>query len=191
MTILTLGLLLFLGTHAVRIVADGWRTRQIERLGVRPWKAAYAAVSAAGFILIIWGFGLARGDAVTIWSPPLWSRHLAAVVTLPAMILIAAGYVPGSRIKARLGHPMLAGTALWAAAHLCANGRGEHVLLFGAILVWATIDFRSARRRDRAAGIRYAPGTAARDGIAIGVGSAGWLLFVAFLHAWVIGVQPI
>ncbi|MEY4140507.1 MAG: hypothetical protein RLZZ371_2689, partial [Pseudomonadota bacterium] len=27
MLFLTLGLLLFLGTHSVRIVADGWRTR--------------------------------------------------------------------------------------------------------------------------------------------------------------------
>ncbi|WVM91925.1 hypothetical protein ULG90_19115 [Halopseudomonas pachastrellae] len=33
--------------------------------------------------------------------------HLAALLTIPAFILIVATYIPGSCIKARVGHPML------------------------------------------------------------------------------------
>lgn len=191
MTILVLGLLLFLGMHSIRMVADGWRARLVERIGEPRWQAVYGAVSGLGFVLLIWGFGLARAETVEIWSPPLWSRHLTAIFTLPAMILIAAAYVPKSRIKARIGHPMVVGTALWALAHLIANGRIEGMLLFGGILIWAMFDFRSLRRRDRIAGISHGQGTAAGDGIAIGAGIVGWLLFVAFLHAYLMGVQPL
>ena len=42
MTLLILGLVLFLVTHSVRIVADGWRTRMIARIGQTPWKAIVA-----------------------------------------------------------------------------------------------------------------------------------------------------
>ncbi len=60
MTILILGLIIFLGIHSTRIVADGWRTKQVERLGENPWKGIYSLVSIIGLVLIIWGFGLAR-----------------------------------------------------------------------------------------------------------------------------------
>ena len=60
MSVLILGLLLFLGAHSVRIVADGWRARTIARLGPGAWKGLYSLVSLAGFALIVWGWGLAR-----------------------------------------------------------------------------------------------------------------------------------
>jgi uncharacterized membrane protein len=53
MTILLLGLVLFLGAHSVRIVADGWRHAQIARLGLLPWKGIYSLISLAGFALIV------------------------------------------------------------------------------------------------------------------------------------------
>ena len=42
MLILIAGLVLFLGVHCVRIVADGWRSAQIARIGERKWKGLYA-----------------------------------------------------------------------------------------------------------------------------------------------------
>lgn len=190
MTYLVLGLLLFLGTHSIRIVADGWRTAQVSRLGENRWKGLYSLASALGLGLIVWGYGLARAEPVALWAPPAWTRHLAALLTLPAFILIAAAYVPGSRIKAALGHPMLAGTKVWAIAHLLSNGNLADVLLFGAFLAWAVVDFSSARRRDRAAGVVYRPGSAARDGLAVSAGTGVWALFAGFLHLWLIGVKP-
>lgn len=190
MSYLILGLLLFLGTHSIRIVADGWRAAQVGRLGLNRWKGLYSLVSALGLGLVVWGYGLARAEPVVLWLPPAWTRHLAALLTLPAFILIAAAYVPGSRIKAALGHPMVAGVKVWAVAHLLSNGNLADVLLFGAFLLWAVVDFSSARRRDRAAGIAYRPGSAARDGMAIAAGASVWALFAGFLHLWLIGVRP-
>ena len=161
MTFLIIGLLLFLGAHSIRIVADGWRTERIARLGENHWKGLYSLASAAGLALIVWGYGLARAEPVALWAPPGWTRHLAALLTLPAFVLIAAAYVPGNRIKAAVGHPMVAGVKVWAIAHLLSNGNLADALLFGAFLLWAVLDFRSAHQRDRAAGVAYRPGSAA------------------------------
>ena len=185
-----LGLLLFLGTHSVRIVADDWRSRQLARLGAGKWKGLYTLVSVIGFVLIIWGYGLARAHPVLLWSPPVWLRHLAILLTVPAFILLAAAYVPGNRIKARLGHPMVAGVKVWAFAHLLANGTLAAVVLFGAFLVWAIAMFASARRRDRRAGTVYPAGTLGRDGVTVIAGLVAWALFAFLLHQWLIGVRP-
>ncbi len=190
MTYLILGLLLFFGTHSIRIVADGWRAAQLARLGEPRWKGLYSLASAVGLGLVVWGYGLARAEPVALWDPPAWTRHAAALLTLPAFFLIAAAYVPGNRIKAAVGHPMVAGVKVWALSHLVSNGTLADVLLFGAFLVWAALDLRSARRRDRAAGIRYPEGTAARDSLTIAIGLAAWALFAGVLHAWLIGVRP-
>jgi len=38
MPYLILGLVIFLGVHSVRIVADDWRTQSRARIGALPWK---------------------------------------------------------------------------------------------------------------------------------------------------------
>jgi len=190
MIILILGLVLFLGPHSVRIFADDWRTRQIAKLGEKTWKGLYAAVSAVGLVLIVYGYGLARAQPVMLSMPPTWARHLAGPLTLVAFILLAAAYVPRNRIKARIGHPMLLAVKVWAFAHLLANGTLSAVVLFGAFLVWAALDFVVARRRDRATGTVYLPGTPARDLVTLAVGIVAWAVFAFALHAWWIGVSP-
>jgi uncharacterized membrane protein len=190
MSILILGLALFIGVHSVRILAEDWRTRQIARLGANRWKALFSIASAIGLVLIVWGYGLTRLAPVAIWAPPPWTRHLAALLTVPAFVLLAAAYVPGTRIKAAIGHPMVAGVKVWAFAHLIANGRLGDIVLFGAFLAWAVLDFLAARRRDRAAGTRYPAGSLGRDALAILVGLVVWALFAFWGHAWLIGVRP-
>src|SRR6185369_10346037 len=134
MTMLLVGLMLFFTAHSVRIFADPWRTRQRARLGELRWRGLYSLVSLAGLVLLIWGYGATRG-APGLWAPPRWTHHLAAVLTLPAFLLVVAAYVPGSHIKSAIGNPMVAGVALWALAHLLANGRPGDVLFFGAFLL--------------------------------------------------------
>jgi uncharacterized membrane protein len=190
MTWLILGLVLFLGVHSVRIVADGWRTATLARVGEGVWKGMYALASLAGFALIVWGYDEARMAPVDLWFPPLWTRHLAALLTLPAFVLLVAAYVPGNHLKAALGHPMLAGTKLWALAHLASNGRLADLLLFGGFLVWSALCFRAARRRDRAAGLARPAASGARTALAIAAGVIAWAAFALYLHGALIGVRP-
>jgi len=190
MTLLLLGLFLFLGVHSVRIVADGWRSRVLARRGEALWKGVYALLSLAGFALIVWGYGAARVQPVLLWAAPTWTRHLAALLTLPAFVLLVAAYVPGNAIKARLKHPMVLGVKLWALAHLLANNTLADLLLFGAFLVWAMFDFRSARQRDRAQQTVYAAGRAGPTMVAVVVGMAAWAGFAFWAHAAWIGVRP-
>jgi uncharacterized membrane protein len=189
MTYLLLGMLLFFAAHSVRMVADGWRTAQVARMGEQAWKGAVAVVSLAGFALMVWGYGETRAGA-ELWAPPLWTRHLASLLTLPAFVLLVAAYVPGTRIKAVVGHPMVIGVVLWSAAHLISNGRLGDLVLFGAFLAWGLVDFLSAWRRDRLAGMRYMPGPRWRDLVAVGAGMAAWAWFARWGHAWLIGVAP-
>ena len=190
MVMLLLGLVLFLGVHSTRIVANGWRSDMIGRFGEMPWKAAYAALSIAGFVLIAWGFGLARQQPVQLWMPPRGMRHLASLLTLIAFVLLAATYVPRNAIKARLHHPMVLAVKVWALAHMLSNGNLAHMVLFGAFLVWAALSFRAARARDRVAGTVYPAGTAAGTGMTVVVGVAAWALFAFWAHGALIGVRP-
>ena len=190
MTLLMLGLVLFLGVHSTRIVADGWRTATIARVGEKPWKGIYSLLSIAGFVLLVIGYGAARQSPVVLFAPPVWTRHLAALLTIPAFVLLAAAYVPGNAIKRAIGHPMVAGVKVWALAHLLANGTLADVLLFGTFLAWAVLGFIAARRRDRAAGTTYPAGPGSRTAITVVVGLVAWAVFAFALHRPLIGVAP-
>lgn len=190
MSWLIVGLLVFLVPHSVGLVAPQWRSQQVARLGEKPWKGLYSLVSLAGFVLIIWGYGHARATPVAVFAPPPWGRHAAALLTVIAFVLFAAAYVPRTKIKAALGHPMTAGVALWAFAHLLANGTQRDVVLFGAFLVWALVTFVIRRGRDARAGTTYPPGSLAKDAIAVVAGVVVAVGFALFLHGPLIGVRP-
>ena len=190
MSLLILGLILFLGVHSTRIFADGWRSATIARIGPMPWKGLYSVVSIIGFIVLIWGFRAARADTLVLWTPPVWARHVAALLMMLSFILLVAAYVPHNSIKARLHHPMVLGVKAWALAHLLANGVAASVVLFGAFLVWAALSYRAARQRDRAANTVYPPGNAAWTAITLAVGLVAWSVFAFFLHGPLIGVRP-
>lgn len=189
MGVLVLGLVLFLGVHSVRIVAEGWRGAMLARVGEKAWKGVYSLVAITGFVLVVWGYGLARQNPVVLWpQPPVALRHVAALLTLIAFILLVAAYVPGNRIKARLHHPMVLGVKVWAFAHLIVNNTLADVLLFGAFLVWAVLDFRVARKRPHPSAAQKGEGV--RTAIAVVVGTVAWAVFAFWLHRAWIGVSP-
>ena len=191
MSVLILGLVLFLGVHSTRIFADGWRTAMIRRLGASKWKSLYTLLSLAGFALVIWGFGLARQQPVALWAPPFFMRHVAWLLTLIAFILLAATYVPRNAIKARLHHPMVLAVMFWAVAHLLANGNRAHAVLFGSFLLWSVLSFFAARVRDRATRTLYPTGTASGTAMTVLVGIAACAVFAFWAHGLLIGVRPV
>jgi len=190
MTLLVLGLVIFLGVHSTRVFADGWRSAQVARLGEKGWKGLYTLASLVGLVMLVWGYGVARQTPVPLWTPVVGLRHLASLLTLLAFVLIAAVYVPRNSLKARIGHPMVVGVKVWALSHLLANHTLADLLLFGGFLVWAVLCFSAARRRDRAAGTTYPAGTLQGNLLTVVTGVAGWLVFAMWLHGPLIGVRP-
>jgi uncharacterized membrane protein len=190
MTLLILGLVIFLGVHSSRVFAEDWRSAQRARMGEKAWTGAYSLASLLGLVLLVWGYGLARQTPVPLWTPSIGLRHLASLLTVFAFVLLAAAYVPRNSIKARIGHPMVAGVKLWALSHLLANHTLADLLLFGGFLVWAVLCFRAARARDRAAGTVYPAGTMQGNLITVGAGLVAWAVFAMWLHAPLIGVKP-
>jgi uncharacterized membrane protein len=186
MTPLVIGLLLFLGVHSVRIVAPAWREAQLARWGERRWKGLYAVASLVGFVLLVWGYGQARQQPVVLWDAPVALRHLAGLLTLVAFVLLGASQLRGNAIQAKLQHPMLLGTKVWALAHLLANNTLADVLLFGGFLAWAVLAYRSARRRGRVE-VAIRPG---RTVAAVLLGVALWAFFAFWAHQAWIGVRP-
>jgi uncharacterized membrane protein len=190
MLVLFLGLILFLGAHSVRIVAGGWRDAMMSRLGENAWKGLYSVVSLVGLVLIVWGYGEARLQPTVLWASPTWTRHLAALLVLIAFVLLAAAYVPRNNIRYRLHHPMVLSVKVWAIAHLLANNTLADVLLFGAFLAWAVVDFRSARLRDAASSAPPPVGRAGPTVVAVIIGVLVWAAFVFWAHRALMGVAP-
>lgn len=186
MTILILGLAVFLGVHALRIVAAPFRNAQIAANEKR-WKGLYSLIALVGFGLIIGGWILARPMAPQVYDPPAWGRHAAMALVWIAFILLAGSNGPVGRIKATVRHPMLLGTIAWASGHLLANGDLASVILFGSFLAWAILDLISAVNRKEPAPVVTKP---MADVIAVVAGTALYAVFVAVLHRVLFGVSP-
>ena len=194
MTLMILGLVMFIGAHSVRIVADDWRTATIARVGEKKWKLFYTVASLAGIVLIVIGYGMARSaGSPELYAPPTWTRHLAILLVAIAFIFLAAGgkAAPANRIRAAVGHPQVVGVKVWSVAHLLANGRVVDVVLFGAFLAWAIALYAASRRRDRAQGVTRDPGTM-KSTVNITVGGlVVFAIFAVWLHPWLIGVRVV
>jgi len=197
MTQLILGLILFLGAHSVRIFADDWRTRTIAARGEKVFKGVYTLVALLGFYLLVVGYGEARLETVALWNPPRFTKHISILLMLFSSILLVAAYIPRNHFKMRLRHPMVLSVKVWALSHLIANGNLADVLLFGAFLIWALLNFRSARARDRAQVQLSDPSEDAplkpnlfATLIALFGGMALWAVITFVLHAKVVGVAP-
>ena len=191
MSLLIIGLLLFLGAHSMRIFAEGARASAIARLGPLGYKAIYSVVSLLGLVLIAKGYAIARENPVVLWQVWAPGRHAAALLSLLAFVLVVAAYVPRNRLRERLRHPMVLGIKLWAFGHLLANHTLADLILFGTILFWAILDFRAARERDRQAGeLAPRPTSGWGDALTVAIGLVAYGAFAFHFHASLIGVRP-
>ncbi len=191
MTVLVLGLIIFLGLHSTRIFAESGREKAIARLGEGPWKGIYSLLSAIGFVLIVWGCAEARFTAAALYAPPPGARHLTITLMLVAMVLLAAYFCKRSHITAALHHPMVWSVAVFGAAHLVANGSAADVVLFGAFLIWAAADLVSAYARDRRDALVYPEPKWSATAGAVALGIAFWAVIAFWLHYWLFRVAPL
>lgn len=186
---MVLGLIIFLGVHAVPTAPDV-RQGLVTRYGETAYKIGFALLSLTGLVLIVIGFHklqLHPEKAGPLWDPPTWTRHIAHLLMLPALIFLVSAYIP-SHIGHKLRHPMLVAVKLWALAHLIAAGSSlAAVLLFGAFLAYAVYDRISLKHR-RGEGPAGPPESYGGDVASIGIGSALFALLYVGGHQWLIGV---
>src|SRR3954468_8249232 len=188
--VMILGLILFFGVHTVTIQRK-LRAQAIAAVGEGGYKIGYSLVSAAGLVLIVWGFSTYRATGwIDVWNPPTAFKHIAVALMLPAVIMVVASYIRG-RIYTTLKHPMLAGVKLWAAAHLLANGDLGSIILFGSFLAWAVFDRISLKRRTDSGAPPIPVGGVSNDLIAIVVGIVAYLALAFAFHPVVIGVPVV
>ncbi len=158
--------MLFLAAHA--IPARPTMRRRIEALlGRKGYIVAFSALSLGLLYWLILAAG--RAPYIEIWGQPGWSRWLVNL-TMPLAVLLwvfAVGtpnpFAFGGRrdgfdpdhpgIAGVTRQPLMMGFAIWAGAHLTANGDLAHVILFGLMLGFAlTGVFAAEARAKRALG---------------------------------------
>jgi uncharacterized membrane protein len=188
MTLLILGIVVFLGLHLLPAIA-GLRARLAGILGETGYRILFSLLSVAGLVLLVYGF--TRAPFVPLWSPPDWTRYAAIVLMLPAFIFLVAAYVPG-QIKAKLNHPFLVAIKTWALAHLIANGDLASIILFGSFLAYAVVDRITLKRRQPTSLIGIAgTGAPRNDLLAVLLGIALYVVFLVWLHPLLIGTSPL
>ncbi len=178
MTTLILGLVLWTVAHFFKRVAPVRRASLQDRLG-NASKGVFALALLAALALIIIGF---RGAPhIPVYEPPTFLRHVNNLLMLLAVALFGLGNSK-SRFRGALRHPMLTGAAVWAVAHLLANGDLASVFLFGWMLLWAIAQMRLINRSEPDY-IPPEPGTAAGD-IRLGVITLVIFGAIAGVHTW-------
>lgn len=190
MTILIIGIILFLGTHLLRVFVPGLRAAMVERLGLGGWRGLHSALSIVTLAILIYGYAVA--PVINLYFPPVWMAHLTLTLMLPAMICLVAALLPAGHIATKAKHPMVLSVKIWALAHLLANGDLASVILFLAFLAWGVVLRISLKRRQRTGEVTLRPFVSARyDIAAVGLGVIVWLAFILKLHELLIGVAPL
>ena len=190
MALFLIGLIIFLGSHSTRIFAESWRNQIIDRIGEVKWKGLYTMISLIGFIIMVIGYGQARQSTVVLWQPNSFLIYIALALNLIAFIFLAGSSPSNNAIRLKLKHPMILGVKVWALAHLLSNGTLVNLILFGAFLIWAVLDFRSARKRPVHIPQQAQVSTKATV-IIIASGIILWIIFIFGLHQFLIGVSPL
>ena len=135
MTLLVAGLVLFFAIHAVPSIAP-LRAALVAGMGERPYRGVFSLIALASIALVVSGFSEAPSQPV--YAPAPWGRH-AAMIAVPAALVLFAAANMATHIRAVLRHPMLLGLLVWALAHLAANGDLTSVVLFGSFAAFAVL----------------------------------------------------
>lgn len=192
MLLLTLGLLLFFAVHLVP-TSPGIRHGLAERFGEGPYRIAFSVLALIGFVLIVVGYHKLQvmpGKNPVLWDPPSWTRHIAFLLMVPAMILLVATFVP-SRIRTAAKHPMLAAIKLWALSHLLVNGDLGSLVLFGSFLAFGVYDRISVKRRPSATVPAVSPSGPLNDVLVVVGGLALYAVMLIWGHGALIGVPVV
>jgi uncharacterized membrane protein len=141
--------ILFVGSHFF-FSSSGLRTRLVERLGEKGFRASYSILAV---LLLIWMvFAYRAAPEIHLWYPMPLVIEVPLIVMPFALLFLVCGLtqpnptsaLPGGRlpperpapgILAVTRHPVLWAFGLWALSHLVASGE------LGALILFASIAF--------------------------------------------------
>ncbi len=129
------------------------RRALLQRLGENGFRIAYSLVVSVSFVWMLLSYRSA--PYIAVWEPPIWTAYVALAIMLPATLLFVIGLAtpsptavggearldvqdarpPASGILSITRHPFLCGVALYAVAHLVANGDLATVILMLGLLI--------------------------------------------------------
>ncbi len=213
--------LLFVGIHLLS--STSLRRLAVNAMGEKAYQGLFSILVALSLVWLVWAHGAAPYEE--LWPVTTWARHLPSAVMPFAFVLAVLGLATPNPTMAGLEsrvessdpapgiikitrHPLLWGIALWAGAHLPANGDVASIVLFGSLGFLALVGMRliDRKREDKlgpawgpfALTTSIVPFVAAIQGrTKIAWGEIGWwkvalglALYVAFLygHGFVIGI---
>ena len=174
MIMLIAAVVVFLAIHFL-ISGTSVRDRIVAAVGEGPYLGLFSLASILSLVWMIFAFVQARASPAnaSYWGITRASRDPAIALVFIAFLLAVPGLLSNSPTRVRgdnqvdkptaatgmtriTRHPFLWGVAVWAVAHLIANGRLADIILFGGLLVTALAGpFSIDARRRRALGDRY------------------------------------
>jgi uncharacterized membrane protein len=164
----------FLAIHFL-VSGTPLRDRIVAVTGEGPYLGLFSLASIGALVWMIIAFGAARASPqnTSFWGISRASRDPAILLVFIAFLFAVPGLLTNSPTRVRgdtevdkpsavsgmtriTRHAFLWGAAIWALAHIIANGRLADLILFGGILITALAGPLSidAKRR-RALGDRY------------------------------------
>lgn len=186
MALLLAGITIWFVVHLFPAASPASRENIVFKLGENAYKGIFSLLLLAALVLIVlgWKSSVPR----MIYIPPLSPGPLPAVMVFIAFVLFFSSQF-STYAKRILRHPQMAGTLLWAAAHLLTNGDSRSLALFGGMAIWALLEIVLCNRRDGPR--RELPAASLKfDLLAVLVGAAAWAL-VGHFHIRLFGVAPL
>ena len=185
MLLLVLGVLIWSALHLLPSAGKPARTLLIGGIGEGPYKGLFALSIVGSVVLMV--FGWRATAASPVYVPAAWTVAVADGLMFVALLLFLASALP-TNWKRVLRHPQLTGVAIWAAAHLLANGDSRSLVLFGGLGLWSVLAMLAINRRDGAWQKPEPLPMSAELKPLVAAVVAYALLFT--LHPWIAGVSP-
>lgn len=183
MTLMILGLILWTAAHMFKRVAPGPRQALQDRMG-NGAKGMIAAILLLAVVLMVIGYRGAESEFY--WGRSAATTGINNLLMLVAVALYGVGNSK-SRLRAKMRHPMLWGTVIWAGSHILVNGDSVSLILFGWLAIWALAEMALINRAVHSY-VRYDGGSVAGD-VRLAVITIVVYAVIAGVHAW-LGYNP-
>lgn len=144
MDLLLAGILLWSAVHYIPGLTPNFRATVIAKLG-NAYRGVFSLLIVASIAMIVFGWRSMTPEY--IYAPPEFA-HTATLILMFLSIFLLGSAKGEANIKRYIRHPMLMGVITWGIAHLLSNGDNRSILLFGGMIIWATVEILVINKRE-------------------------------------------